>query len=539
MSAPAPPAAPASSAASWWADGAIAAALLVGMLLLRPAMPDGDGLGHADRAVHRTLLSGMEAKHILYAPLLRCVLLLLEPLGLRPYALEAFTVVSNLAGVAIYLLLARAVFAPLLGDVGLARLCALGSVLSFGVLSRCCAIETYALALALAVGLAALCVRGLTTAGRGAAAGLVFVLAVGVHATNVLTLPFVLALLWAERRRGGWAAAGAFAAVVAAGAAALAAALAFGGEGGPSWARLLPKADPQPAMGIGGRVSRAAYGVARTAAWLSPVRDLLDWLQADRGWALAFAVSYAAAFLLAAALLVAVARRGFFRNLGRYRAAFLPLALLAVPFVAIGVWYFPSDPERWLFLVPVFWLLVGRVWADDAPGPRAWLSRPTARILLAALVAALAVYNGAFKLWPEARHDRSREGVAELARLAGPDDLVVALGGFNLVDEFVLHQPPFAFEVLPIDQLMMQEHPNDIEAARRELRRRITAALAQKRRVFVHGLIGEGHRAEYGYPWAHVKYRPEDLLSVLEEFRPEERVKPDAAHTGTYELRGP
>ena len=142
----------------------------------------------------------------------------LESLGGRPYALEAFTVVSNLAGVAIYLLLARAVFLPLLADVGLARLCALGTVLSFGVLSRCCAIETYALALALDVGLAALCIHGLTKARRGAVAGLLFVLAVGVHVTNVLTLPFVLALMWPDWRRGRWATVGAFTSVVAVGA---------------------------------------------------------------------------------------------------------------------------------------------------------------------------------------------------------------------------------------------------------------------------------------------------------------------------------
>jgi hypothetical protein len=511
-----------SPAASWLPDILLAVLLFLGLMLLRPAMPDGDGLGHSARAVQRSLLTGMETKHILYAPLLRCVLLALEPFGLRPFALEAFTLVSNLAGVAVYLLLARAIFAPLLRDLFLARVCALGTLLSYGVLSECCSIETYALALALDVALVAVCLHGLTTARRGAAAGVLFVLAVGIHSTNALVLPFVLALFWNDGKRSGWRPVLSFLAVTGLGAVLLATALVFGAEGGSDWRRLLPHGDRQPALGVGGHLSRAAYGVARTVAWLPPISDLTPRL----------AVGYGALFVLAIALIVVVARRGFVGKLGSYRPAFLPLALLALPFAAIGIYYFPSDPERWLFLLPAAWLIVGRIWADDAAPLR------RTRFALVAMVLLLGVYNGVGKLWPEARHDRGKQGMEELARRAKHDDLVVALHRFNLVDEFVLRLPPFTFEILAIGELMTEhgDRPEDVAACQKDLRRRITEALDRKQRVLVFGLFDEGHVAGRGHPWAHVNYTPDDLLDVLKEFQPEVLVPPNAEHAGTFEL---
>ena len=32
---------------------------------------------------------------------------------------------------------------------------------------------------------------------------------------------------------------------------------------------------------------------------------------------------------------------------------------LALPFTAIGVYYYGSDSERWLFLMPAAWLILG------------------------------------------------------------------------------------------------------------------------------------------------------------------------------------
>jgi hypothetical protein len=531
MSVPSQPAAPEqpSRSGSWWTDVAVAVVLVGVLALLRPCWPDGDAQGHVGRAVNRGLAGGMETKHILYAPLLRCLLLGLESIGLRAYAIVAFTALSNLCGGILYLLLARGLFAPPLRDLGLARTCALGTLFSFGVMASCATIETYALALTLAVALATVCVRtGLHTAGQAAAAALLFVLAVGVHVTNVLTLPFVLAVLLTSARRHGWGATAAFGAVVLGGALVLGSALVLGvptETGGPNWGRLVPAGDPHPSMSAGARVGRAVYGFFRTFAWIAPYHEVSR----------AFLAGHAAVFLLAGLLVVFVAGRGFLGDLGRYRWPALLLLLLVLPFVAIGLAYYPSDPERWLFLMPPVWLVLGVIWRDDRAGPDARPSPAVARGLLLLVVLVMGSYNALFKLWPETRASRELDGLTELQRLTSSNDLVVADSGLRGVTEEFLLRRPLRCDVLALDRLMLEEHRRDVAACRADLRRQVADALARGRRVLVFGLLGEDLAEGRGYPWAHAQplgYTPRSMLSVLEEFHPVPVVRADADHVG-------
>jgi hypothetical protein len=521
---------------SWWIDLAIAVALVAGLVLLRPRMPDGDALGHAGRAIERSLLRGMEPKHILYAPLLRILLLGLENAGLRPYALDAFTIVSNLCGGVLYLLLARGIYAPLLRNVVVGRICALGVVLSFGVMVSCATIETYALALTLDVALAAVCIRtGLETTGPAAAAAVLFVLAVGVHATNVLMLPFVLAILLSSGRRHGWTAPGVFCGIVLLGAVVLASALVLGvptADGTPNWARLIPRGDPHPSLSLGGRLGRALYGFLRTFAWLMPFKDL------DR----IFAIVYVAVFVLAALLIVFVAAHGFLGNLGRYRWASFLILLIVVPFTLVGIYYYASDSERWLFLMPPVWLVLGAIWTDYRPAPNSWLSPGALPGVLLFLVLLMGSYNALYKLWPEARSSRELKGLVDLQQRTGSGDLIVAASPLKgITEEFLLRQPLHG-EVVALDHLMLDVHKTDVAGCENDMRERVQAALAQGRRVFVYGLLDEGQTEGRGYPWAWVQsmgYRPEKISSLLDEYHPEAVVKPDADHVGLFQLMGP
>jgi hypothetical protein len=519
--------------ASWWVDISVALVLVVGLALLRPLWPDGDAQGHANRAINRSLLGAMETKHILYAPLLRCILLGLEGTGLRPYAIEAFTLLSNLCGGILYLLLARGLFLPLLRDVTVARLCALGTVLSFGVLLTCATIETYAMALTVDVALATFCLRtGLETVGQAAGAAVLFVLAVGIHVTNVLMLPFVLAILLTSGRRHGWAAPATFCGVVFLGAVVLASGLVFGvptEDGKPNWTRLFPHSDPHPTMSLGGRLGRAAYGFVRTFAWLVPYLELT--------WT--FAVVYISAFVLSGLLIAFIASRGFLANLGKYGWATFLILLIVVPFSAMGVYYYGSDSERWLFLMPVVWFILGVIWTDYRPAPDAWLSPGMARGLLAVLVLVMGSYNVLFKIWPEARSSKDYEGLVDLQQRAGSNDLIVAASGIRgITEEFILRQRLHG-EVLGLDELMLVKHKSDVAAGQADLRAQVRKALTEGRRVLVFGLLEEGLSEGRGYPWAWVQplgYTPEKMLSVLEEFHPRAIVKPDDDHVGLFEL---
>jgi hypothetical protein len=531
---PPPRSAPASThnqTGSWLADLALAALVLAVLIALRPLAPDGDGLSYAGQAVESNLLQGMVPKHPLYAASLRLLYLALDTLGLRAVTLEAFAVLSCLCGAALYLLLARGLYPPLLGDRGLSRLCALGTLASYGVMQCCCSIEVYAPALLLDVALATVCLRLDVASPRGGIlAGSLFVLAVGMHATNVLLVPFLLVVLGYRLRGRSWTAAGWAVGTVVLGAILIAAALLAGSPGGwpLDWQRLIPRADPEPVIGITGHLTRALAGWLRTVAWLFPSTELTR----------SFAVAYAVGWLAAAMLVLYVARHGF--HIGQRRGILGLAALIALPFLVLGVSYYPSDPERWLFLAPIFWLLIGWVLADYQPGPGAIFSPQAARVTLGLVVAGLALFNAAAKLWPEARHNSERAGILALAGVAGPGDLVVAptsRGPFY--QEFVLGRP-LDFEILPVDRIMLQQHPRDVRAGQETLRLQVREALGRGRRVFVHALIGEGLRSGRGYPWAWVEpagYTPQTMLDVLEESATEVVVSPGPEQTGTYRLR--
>jgi hypothetical protein len=505
---------------SWRIDAAVALALFALLFALRPAFPDGDGSTYAAQAMSRPLFHHAGTKHVFYEAALRLVYLACEALGLRAYALVAFTLVSNLAGTALYLILARGLYPPLLGGAGLSRLCALGALASFGVMASAATIETYASSLALAAATVAMGMRGgFASAGRGACVGLLFVLAVGFHVLNVLLLPLLLALAAHGVRRNSWRPFAACAAVIALGLVVVPAGPYLNRAAGAGLLELIPSGDPQPPLSLLSRLLRAAYGVLRTAAWLPPFWELT----------VLYAAGYAAAAATSLALVAFVARRAWRRAGPPPSWLWAGVLLLAVPVAALGVGYYPSDPERWLHLVPAAWLLIGFVW--DAAGAN--------RLPLAALVLILGIFNAGYKLAPETRHHPDLPGLRALDAFVQPGDLVVAPSRFDLMNEFMIGRP-FRGEVLPLDR-QIEAYKNDPEGCERELDRRLNDALRQGRKVYVFALLGEGLDSGRGYPWAFAAawgYSPQQFEQLLRQYRAQPIFEPTPRRRGIYRLEG-
>jgi hypothetical protein len=100
-----------------------------------------------------------------------------------------------------------------------------------------------------------------------------------------------------------------------------------------------------------------------------------------------------------------------------------------LPYAAFGLFFFPSESERWLFLLPLFW-----AWSA---GALARAPRPAALGLVA-----LGLYNGLFGVLPR----RARSGLAQAraARAAlAPGDLILAPGhGWDEYVDLAARLPP-------------------------------------------------------------------------------------------------
>ena len=407
---------------------------------------------------------------------LRAIYLPLAAVGLRRLSLTAFVGVSILSAVGTFLLLACSIFPRFIRGWSVSVLCTLGVVVSYGVLSEASTVEVYAPALFVNVALTAFCLRSPFTRDRDAVVGsLLLVLAVGLHVTNLLITPFAFALVIGRTPRERivrtllW---GGATFLIGMG---VILGLLWLGPGRAQWppdlALILPRRDPQPWLSLGGHLSRATYGFARTVAFLPYIRDLRAAL------AVPYVVLLGGVLLLCAHL----ARKGFLAQLGKNGGLLLMLVLLAAPFVLIGVSYYPSDPERWLFLMPPLWLLVGLAWDQHGPAPGRRIVAWDSPILLALIVVGLGAYNAA-ALLPDALANRGLTGLRELSRVTTRDDLVISPSGVeNRINEFYFDRP------IPAENLtvvaLAEEHGADLPGLQADLADRIDRALRGGRRV--------------------------------------------------------
>lgn len=510
-------------------DGVLAGLLLIALWQLQPVMPDGDGLAHALRAIYSTYLDGIDVKHPLYAAFLRVISQISVLVGLRPHTIELLSFSSHLAAVGIFLLLARHLY-PMFMTKTIATLSAAGVVVSYGLLSRGSTIEVYAPALCADVGLLAFILKSTARpAAFGMIAGVLFLVALGFHVTNILIAPLVVALLiYRVGRNRAVFTVMIFGATVSVGLLFFVMSL-LAARGLSLWPpdilALAPKGDPQPPMSLLVRLGRAVYGMARTIGYLPPVRELTP----------AFGGAYIAASVTVGVALFYLAWRGQFLRRRDYIPLFGVLAIGSFPFILMGIYYFPSDPERWLFLLPIGWLVIGLIIANGSEGRQARVPSPV--IGLTVLVVCITAYN-AYELFPQTRVNRDLLGLQELTSRVSTDDLVISPGGINsrIYEFFLAPHPPF--RNLTIVELVAR-YGSDRQNLEGELQRQIHETFAQGHRVYVHRLINEGHRKGENYPWAHFvqfDYEPDTFIAMLRRFNLNPAIPPNVNRAGTFQI---
>jgi hypothetical protein len=423
--------------------------------LLAPAVVNGDGLGY----LRASFGDGLAPGHLLWLPILRALAAITGADGALSLLAPARWLCWASAGAAAF---ALALATARLAGARAAAVAGLGLAVSFGFVEAGADVETYAPALAAAMGALACAVRARAGgSGWAAAAAILSALSALLHVENALFVP-VTALIAGGgepggRRSGRLRAVGV--AVLAGGLVALAYALAARARGddlagalrfvaGASHGFSYPLGPASPFI--------ALYGVARTLVQ-APYHY-------EAGWPRVVAQTLLG--LLAASTMLRLARRpGRPRTLGRAAAL-----AWAIPYAAVGVLFFASDSERWIFLLPGAWIAVA---AGAVTSPRA------ARAAVV-LVAALLLADVALGL-PRAA-DRSRRDRADgVAALFTEGDLVVSPG--HDWDEYVGFYSPPTVDTFPMIYFCGLLHGRAGMAA--ELGRRIERARASGRRVFV------------------------------------------------------
>jgi hypothetical protein len=356
-----------------WVRGAIVFGLALALYTAAaPAVPNGDGIGYLRAARHGELSAG----HPLYVPLLRA-------LGaVTPTRARWISAVCGAAGVALV-----ATRASLLAAAGLG--------VSFSYLVSASDVEVYAPA--------TLALLGVLLLERRAARAIAGGLAIALHLEHVLLLPF----LWAEAGLGACAAAAAMGAAVYG-------VCAFG---------VLRLTAPQALAWV----LSSSHGFTE-ARWKAPfalvfgvARSLLAApYPYEATWPRVIA-QVAPGAALAGALVLAARRASAPPGLTWPR-----VWLIVGPYVGFGLLFFPSEAERWLFVLPLVWL---------SAAPRL-LARPRAS---AGVLAGVLAWNLALGVLPQRDTAPLEQARRAHARLL-PGDLVVGPGhGWDeLVD---LEQP--------------------------------------------------------------------------------------------------
>jgi hypothetical protein len=381
--------------------------------LTAPGVVNPDGLGYL-----KLLPYNFAAGHLLYMPLLRLATRLVGGNGLEAGRLcnallggsgvvLFFGIVRRVAGDA-GLLAADARFAAVVASLGLA--------FSYGYWVQGADVEAYAAAIVALLALLRLILayRRRPTVWRALWVGVSLGSAVLFHLTHVCAAVLVLAALSRFGRR-----AHALLAVAVGGALSLAAyawaALVVRGHdlaGALRWVATAAHGFHQ--SGGAYRLADAVYGLAKSLVW-SPYLYEAD------------APKLLGQFLLGFLPLVAL----LWWSWSRAQARTLPpldagLGLLWIlPYALLGVLFFGSDSERWLFVLPAGWLLCGVLAAGS-------LRRAQKAALI---VAYLAIVNLATGILP-AHHDSwTRRRAEAVASLFADGDTVIFPG--HSWDEYV------------------------------------------------------------------------------------------------------
>jgi hypothetical protein len=403
-------------------------------LATAPAVVNPDGLGYLKLIPHN-----FAAGHLLYLPILRTATRLFGGDGLH-----AGRIVNAMLGgsgvVLMYGLTRRALSQLPLGrpftdaDVRFAStLAAAGLGVSYGYWVQGSDVEAYAAAIVALLSTVRLCVayQARPSLSRAIGVGLLLGVSVLCHLTHVLMTPFVAAWLYTHAPSRATARLHAALAVALGGAVSLGAyayaALVVRGHDLAGALRWIGTASHgfHPTGGPY-RLADAIYGLSKSMIW-SPYLYESD------------APRLLGQFLLGLLPLVALTALAILRRRALPPLEWKLFALLAAPYVVLGVLFFGGDTERWLFVLPVLWLLAAVVVALDHRRAR----------LFAVILSYFVVLNLCTGLLP-ARADASgvRSRATEAAGLFHAGDLIVFPG--HSWDEYVSFYASAELEPFPL-----------------------------------------------------------------------------------------
>jgi hypothetical protein len=453
-------------------------ALLIGgaatilYLVTAPAVPNLDGLGYLKLIPH-----DFAAGHLLYMPALRFFARVFGD-GLRGGRL--YDAVLGGTGVVLFYSIARRMLPAAIGEDATRRfasVAAAGMALSYGYWCEANDVEVYAaamVALLMTVRMA-LSYRAHPTFGRAIFTGALLGVAVLSHLTHVLLAPFVgLYLHWhGPRRIGIWHA---FTALATGALLSLAvyAYAAFGVRGHDlagaiAWVKTASHGFVSPDGPY--RLADAVYGFSK-ALVASPYLEEAD-AQKLIGQ---FLLGFIPLMLVAAGIVV---RPQTLKGLDA-RA----LAAWTIPYALVAIFFFGSDSERWIFVLPVVWLV--------AAVELAAVERP-----LRAAAMAL-VWIGGFNLvtsvWPAHRDQWPRQKAEATAKLLGDGDLVIFPG--HSWDEYIVFYSHAQIEPFPVAYYV----PRDgVQAGLQRLDRELDAALARHGRIFAARIFDDADEDRRGF----------------------------------------
>jgi hypothetical protein len=441
-----------------------AAAMLL-YLVTAPAVVNADGLGYLKLLPHN-----FAAGHLLYMPMLRAATRLLGGDGLRAGRLLN-AMLGGSGVVLLYGIMRRALSALPLGrpfvaaDIRFAcTFAAAGLAVSYAYWVQGADVEAYAAAMValLSTVRLALAYRARPTWSRALGVGVALGLAVACHLTHVLLTFFVATALvaWAPRRAVGVA--HALVAVGLGGAIALGLYVhaAFGVrhhdlQGAIAWVGTSAHGF-QPAGGPY-RVADAIYGLAKAVVW-SPYLYESD------------APKLLGQFLLGLLPLVALAAWAGVRRRAIPPLDWRVLLTWVVPYALVGVLFFGSDSERWLFILPVGFILAAPLVALE-PRRERWF---------AGVIGYLFVINLVTGIWPAHRDAQGIRARAEAAaRRFGDGDLIVFPG--HGWDEYVSFYATSKLEPFPVSYYVARD---GAEAGWARLERDVRNTWARGGRVY-------------------------------------------------------
>jgi len=463
-------------------DGLRPFALALGAAVLylstAPAVVNADGLGYLKLLPHN-----FAAGHLLFMPLLREATQLLGGDGLKIGRL--LDALLGGTGVLFTYGIAR-IAAPIKSDRRfVATVAASGLAVSYGYWLACADVEAYALATValLALVRVALPYRLRPGLPRALAMGLLLGLCVLCHLSHVLLVGFVIAICLEDPRGRRQGLVSAALALGVGGALSLSAYLhaAFivrghHAEGALRWVLSASHGfteSPGPYA-----LAASIYGLCRSLVW-SPYLHEAD------------APRLIGQLLLGIALLF-----GFLRIVLGHRSALIglplgPFAWLVLPYVLLALLFFGADTERWIFVLPILWIVVGV--ALDALSAR--------RIWAPLTIGYLAVLNLSLAIWPQHRDGSSRLLAERAAQALSEGDLLVFPG--HSWDEYVSFYARQPIEPFPLSYYAAKDGQARMWA---RLDREVASARARGHHVFAVRLFDE-HREVADDPAGYAELR--------------------------------